>query len=215
MKENDARGVVHRCSSKMDVYRPTSDYSDLLKIVACYYEMYARAVDFTGPWIAKQRNGGIFIPPDREEMRAALGKERPTIHPLVRFAFVDAVIKFIQMSKGRQTLITPSPSSHHSAQFSEGTFEISAVTPQEAGGILAKNGCELYKINFFGATSPVFFHAQRFNCKAIKFIILRPKLGKLGTPSVVKWETLMFKQSIGYLVDHTDSHLNPSYSGRF
>ena len=199
----------------MDVYRPTSDYADLLKIVACYYEMYARAVDFIGPWIAKQRNAGIFISPDREEIRTALGKERPSIHPRARFAFIDAVIKFIERSKGRQTLITPSPSSHHSAQFPEGTFEICTATQAEMVGMTIRNGHELYKIDFSGSTAPVFFQAQRFNCKEIKFIILRPKLGKLGTPSAVKWEALMFKQSIGYLVDHTDSHLNPSYSGRF
>jgi len=204
-----------RCASKIDVYRPGGDYSDLLKIIACYYEMYARAVEFVGPWIAKQHGAGIFVCPEREQLRVALGKERPTIHPRVRSAFIDAVLKFLERSRGRSTLITPSPSSHHSAQFPEGTFEIRTVTAETAPEIQIKNGHELYQINFSASTQPVFFQAQRFNYKEIRFIILRPKLGKLGSPSAIKWETLLFKHPIGYLVDHTDSHINPSYSGRF
>jgi hypothetical protein len=63
---------------KLDAFRPINDYSDLIRIVACYYEMYSKAVEFVGPWIAKQR-GGTFLPPDRDQVKTFLGKDRKSV----------------------------------------------------------------------------------------------------------------------------------------
>jgi len=49
----------------------------------------------------------------------------------------------------------------------------------------------------------------------INFLILRPKLGKLGMPSTSKWEVLVYKKNHGYIIDHVDSHINPKFSGKF
>jgi hypothetical protein len=204
---NQLENEIH-WDAKVDAYRKVSDYTDLLKIIACYYEMYSRAVDFLGPWIAKQR-GMLFLSPDREQIRTALGKDRPAISIRAKSAFIEALIQFLDKTRGKKTLITPSPSSHHSAQFPNGSFEI--VEEKE----LSKNGKKVYAIRLAGADSPIYVDNLRLPIDQIKFLIIRPKLGKLGTANISKWEILFYKKNINYIIDHVDSNLNPRFSGIF
>lgn len=194
----------NRWNAKHDISRNTSDFSDLLKIITGYYEMYQRASNYLGPWISKQA-GMMFIPPDKETIKTALGKENPNISYRARTAFIDCLVKFVTDTKGRKALIHPNPSTHHSAQFPSGTFEITQIP----------NGSpkKLYKIDFAHASDSVYIENLMIPPEQVKFIILRPKLGKLGTASVSKWEVLLFKQNNGYLVEHVDSDKNPRYSG--
>lgn len=202
-------------NAKHDAFRSTTDFSDLLKIVACYYEMYSRAVTFLGPWIAKQQ-GNLFIPPDREDIKAALGKERAAMSFGARSAFIESVIQYVSRSRGSKTLITPNPSSHHSAQFPAGSFQISPVSAppilRDDRG-LRPTAAAVFQIDFFGASEPVFIENLRIPPDQIQFIIVRPKLGKLGTASANRWEVLLYKNAHAYLVDHVDSHLNPRWAG--
>ncbi len=202
-------------NSKLDVFRPDNNYSDLIKIVACYYEMYSKAVEYVGPWIAKQR-GMTFLSPDKVEIKDFLGKDRPQMSFRAKSCFVDGVIEFLNKHKGKKTLITPSPSSHHSAQFPKGTFEFSLMdAPVFNMARNANSTGKIYRIDFAGAEQPVFLENLRLQPNDIKFIILRPKLGKLGTPNILRWEVLLYKKPHGYLIDHTDSQLNPKWSGIF
>lgn len=205
-----------RWNAKHDVFRQTTEFTDLLKIVACYYEMYSRAAMFVGPWVAKQ-HGIAFLPPEREQIKAALGKERPAISLRARLSFIEAVITHLTVSRGRKTLITPDPSSHHSAQFPAGTFAISSVSTPVVlrdDRAIRKATKTVHKIEFAGAEAPVFVEDLRIPPDQINFVILRPKLGKLGTASTNKWEVLLFKKQIGYMVDHVDSTLNPRWAGK-
>jgi hypothetical protein len=179
--------------------------------------MYSRAVALCAPFIAR-RQGGIVIPPDREQIKAALGKERPVIAFRARSAFIDSLEKFMSVKKGGRALITPSPSTHHSAQFPEGTFEITECTsppPLRDPRGLRRPQQRLHQVQFHGAESPVWVEGLTLPPEAVKFIILRPKRGKLGTPSVNRWEILVFSSNPGYLIDHVDSDLNPKFSGIF
>jgi hypothetical protein len=200
---------------KLDAFRPINDYSDLIRIVACYYEMYSKAVEFVGPWIAKQR-GGTFLPPDRDQVKTFLGKERPPMSFRAKSCFIDSLIVFLRNNKGKKTLITPSPSSHHSAQFPRGTFEITLANEPifNASRRISINS-KVYRIEFEGADTPIYVENLKFNPNDIKFLILRPKLGKLGMPNILRWEILFYKKDHGYIIDHTDSHLNPKWSGIF
>lgn len=202
-------------NAKLDAYRPTTDYSDLVRIIASYYEMYSKASEFLGPWIAKQR-GMMFLPPDREQLRTALGKERPSISIRARTAFIEALILFLEKTRGNKTLITPSPSSHHSAQFPVGTFEI--VEEQKPITIKTDKGLKtitskVHRINILGAEQPLYVENLRIPPDQIRFIIVRPKLGKLGTPNISRWEVLLYKKNFNYIVNHVDSNLNPRFSG--
>lgn len=205
-------------NAKYDAFRPTTDFSDLLKIVASYYEMYNRAVTFLAPWIAKQRSANIFLPPDRDTLKESLGRERPQISFRARNCFVEALMDFTMKHKGAKTLINPNPASHHSAQFPHGTFEIKSVTTPlvlRDDKAIRSPAKTLHKIELAGANMPIYIENLTIPPDQIKFIIVRPKLGKLGTPSTSRWEVLVFKQSHGYLVDHVDSDLNPRWSGIF
>lgn len=210
MNEED----VVRWTVKHDAYRPLTDFTDLLRVVGAYYEQYAKASAYLGPWIAKQQGLSMFIPPDSDQLREALGRERAVMHPQARRAFINAVIKFMQETKGKKTLISPNPSSHHSAQFPVGTF---SITPCEGVELRDDRGprkpARLHKLEFTGALEPVYIENFNLTPDQVKFIILRPKLGKLGTASASRWEVLIYKKAHGYLVNHTDSVLSPRYAG--
>ena len=207
---------TNRWNAKLDVYRPVADFTDLLKIVACYYDMYNRASTFVGPWIAKQ-HGMMFLVPTKEQINDALGKDRPAISFRARSSFIESLIQFMVKTKGKKTLITPNPSTHHSAQFPTGTFSISKVTEKfpvlRDDRVIRKEAKTLHKIEFAGADEPVYVENLQLPPEQIQFIIVRPKLGKLGTASTSKWEVLLYKRGHGFLVDHVDSDLNPRYSG--
>lgn len=177
--------------------------------------MYNRAAAIIAPAISRQQ-GRPFIAPDREQIKAALGKERPTISHRARSAFLDGLARFFTQTRGKRALITPSPSTHHSAQFPAGTFEISLETAQvslrdDRGP--RRPARSLHKISFWGAEAPVYIENLQIPADQIKFVILRPKLGRLGMPSVTRWEILVSRQDIGWVVDHTDSDLNPKWAG--
>lgn len=206
-----------RWDAKHDVFRPQNDFSDLLKIVACYFEMYTKASSFLGPWIAKQ-HGMTFLIPDRERIKEALGKERPAISFKARSAFIESLVNFLIRTKGKKTLVTPNPSSHHSAQFPLGTFKISSV--QEKPKLrddksIRSEARTIHKIEFANASDPVYVENLSIAPDKVQFVIIRPKLGKLGTASTSRWEVLLYKNAYGYMVEHVDSFLNPRFSGVF
>jgi hypothetical protein len=211
MEEQD----VVRWTAKHDAFRETTDFSDLMIIVASYYEMYSKATSYIGPWISRQLGGTMFIPPDKEEIKRALGKERASISYRARNAFIDSLLKFLMQTKGKKTLIMPSPSSHHSAQFQGGTFNISQVSQPNLRDEQAvrKKAKTIHSIEFFGAAAPVYIENLSLPVDKINFVILRPKLGKLGTPSSNRWEVLLYSKPHSYLIDHVDSHLSPRYAG--
>lgn len=200
---------------RVDVFRPTISFSDVLRVVAANYEMYSRAYDFMGPWIAKQ-NGNAMLSPSKEIIVNAVGKPRSVISQGTYSKFVDSLFDFAIKSAGRKALITPNPTTHHSAQFATGAFKISKcdkeVTLRDDKNIRRKPKT-LYELNVFGADAPLYIENLGIDPDKIKFVILRPKLGRLGTASVTRWEALLFTSKIDYLINHTDSDYNPRYSG--
>lgn len=204
-----------RWSGRTDFFRPTTGFADLMKIVACNYELYSKAYTFVGPWIAKQ-TATNFMAPDKDEIRAGVGKPRPCISDSTYSRFVDAVFDFTLKSKGMKALILPNPTTHHSAQFPAGTFTITQVTEpvtlRDDRGI-RRPVRTIHAIEFFGADGPVYVENIPVQPSHVKYIIIRPKLGKLGTPSVNKWEILFFKNQHAYMIEHVDSNLNPRWAG--
>lgn len=203
-------------SARCDAYRPTTYFTDLMTIVASYYDMYNKAYNFLGPWIARQSKTASF-PPDKEEIKSSIGKVRSVISFTAHSKFVDALFNFVLHSKGKRALINPTPTTHHSAQFPAGTFSITEVSTDtrliddKAARRPAKT---LHALELFGADQPLFIENLPIKPEQIRFIIVRPKLGKLGTPSVKRWEVLLYRQSHSYLLDHVDCNLNPRWAGK-
>jgi hypothetical protein len=189
-----------RWAARLDAKKASGDYGDLLRVVASYYEMYGRGYQFLSPWINRNRDATMVIPPDKDTMSNALGKPRANIHHIARRNFVDALYNFACQSKGKKQLINPDPATHHSAQFPAGSFSIRHVGKES-------------HIDLFGCSEPLIVSGLQLPLDSISFIIVRPKLGKLGTASVTRWEVLFYRTPHGYLIDHVDSTLNPRWAG--
>lgn len=188
-------------AARLDARKASGDYSDVLRAVASYYEMYDRGYRFLGPWINRSRDATMVIPPDKETIASAIGRPRANIHGIAHKSFVDALYNFACQSKGKRQLINPDLTTHHSAQFPAGTFSLEA------------DGGYLTKVNLFGCSESLIVEGLKLSRESVSFIIVRPKLGKLGTPSATNWEILFYKSPHGYLIDHVDSNLNPRWSG--
>jgi hypothetical protein len=67
-------------------------------------------------------------------------------------------------------------------------------------------------LHISGIEVPLILRGLR-NQDEVKFIIVRPRLSKLGTASASSWEVLFYRTNPGYIVDWVDTQLNPRYAG--
>jgi hypothetical protein len=67
-------------------------------------------------------------------------------------------------------------------------------------------------ISIGGIATPIVVRGLR-QPDEVKFIIVRPKLSKLGTASATNWEVLFYRTNMGYIPDWVDTTINPRYSG--
>lgn len=210
-----------RWVARLDALRPLDKHSfdDLARIVASYYEMYSRVAAFVGPWNAKQVGTTFpYQPPEREQLRQVLGRPRPWISERAHTALIEATINFCQKSRGLRQLITPNPVTHHSAQFARSAFSARVTSDTmnfyRAPGTRAPEVVRnCWELQLTGAAAPIYLENVPLRPEDVGFIILRPRLGKLGTPNLSRWEVLLFRQPLGYLIEHVDSELNPRYCG--
>lgn len=188
-----------RWAARCDARSGSGDYSEFLRVVACSYEMYDKGYRILSPWINRTRDASLAIPPDKSTLAQAT-KPRSAIHHTVHTSFVDALYNFAVQSKGKRQMINPDPATHHSAQFVKGTFTLKQVN-------------HLTQVHLHGCSAPLIVSGLQLPLESVNFIIVRPKLGKLGTASATNWEVLFYKQSPGFLIDHVDSNLNPRWAG--
>lgn len=210
-----------RWAARLDAFRPIDEHSfdDLGRIVATYYEMYRCVNAFLGPWNAKQVGSTFpYQAPEREQLRQAIGKPRQWISDRAHSALIEATINFCTKTKGKRQLITPNPVTHHSAQFAASAFSIrhgdDKIKLYRPHGTKAPEQVKnVYAIELFGTGSPIYVENLSLKPEDIGFIIVRPRLGKLGTPNLSRWEVLLYRQPHGYLIEHVDSEINPRYCG--
>lgn len=189
-----------RWAARCDARTESGDYNDFLRAVASSYEMYDKGYRILSPWISRSRDATLAIPPDKQTLANAT-KPRSNVSHLVHTSFVDALYDFALQSKGKRQMINPDPATHHSAQFVKGTFRLEA------------NGGYETHVYLHGCSEPLIVSGLQLSRESVSFIIVRPKLGKLGTASATNWEVLFFKQSLGFQIDHADSNLNPRWAG--
>lgn len=190
-----------RWFARLDAKRPgsTTDYSDLLPLVASHLRLHVSAEQFLGPYNARQRASNFpYRVPDRETLRQLI--KPGGVNEFTYSAFISGLLKFCEQHKGQRALPLPHPSTVHSIQLPLPAFELK---DDGAGGTIVK---------IIGVEEPLVVRGLRTPGE-VKFIIVRPKLSKLGTASATNWEVLFFKQPLGYLPEWVDSNLNPKYSG--
>jgi hypothetical protein len=190
-----------RWVARLNVARPQTDYTDLLQLVSQHYRVYASAESFLGPYNARARNAKMYWPPSRDELKAAV--KQHGMNDFSYLALISNLIKFCERTKGMRALPTPHPSTVHSIQVPEPAFTLRSNTTCSKMGTheLTLSGVE-----------PVFLSGVR-NPDQVKFVILRPKLSRLGTPSAKEWEVMLFNQNHGYIPNWTDSTLNTKWVG--
>ena len=195
--------TLPRWNVRLNAGRPVTEpgFHDLIPLVAHHYKMHAQAVEFLGPYNAKQRGHNLpYMAPSKDQLRSAIRQGH--VNDFSYAAFIAGLERFCQTSKGLRALPTPHPSVIHSLQLPLPAFEL------HGGG----TGDTMIKL--IGVEVPLVVKGLRQPAD-VKFIIVRPRLSKLGTASAKDWEVLFFNQGMGYIPDWADTHLNPRYSGIF
>jgi hypothetical protein len=201
-------------AERRDLFRQQPDLDDLGHLVASTYYMYVDGEKFLSPWNAKANNAKtIYYPPSKEDLENAI--PRRSINEISRNAFIMGLIRFCKDHKGMKQLPTPHPSTHHSIHYPGSSFSIRRVPEEVTLFGLARPIKNSVEITLAGVQAPIFVTGLKINPDSVKYLIVRPKLSKLGTASGKYWEILFFQRNMGYIVDHTDSSMNPRYSGKF
>lgn len=195
--------TLPRWAVRLDAARPSEEpgFSDLIPLVGHHYKLHTQAVEFLGPYNAKQRGPNrTYLAPSRDQLRAAIRQGH--VNDFTYSAFIASLERFCQHTKGARALPTPHPSVIHSIQLPLPAFELK---PGPGGDTI---------IQLIGVEVPLLVKGLRAPGE-VKFIIVRPKLSKLGTASARNWEVLFFNQNHGYIPDWADTQLNPRFSGIF
>jgi len=190
-----------RWNVRLNVTRAFADYGDLLSIVGQHFRTFQQIEAFLGPYNARQRGLKFYTPPTREQLRAVC--KQGGMNDVTYFALLGSVIRFCENTKGTRALPTPHPSTVHSIQLPEPAFELTRSSQNAT--------MSTHELRVPGA-EPVYLSGVR-SPEAVKFVILRPKLSKLGTPSPNDWEALLFNQNHGYIANWVDTSINPRWSG--
>ena len=191
-------------AARLNASRPVDNpgFTDLLTLLKHHYNLHAQAEAFLGPYNARQRAKGekfLYSAPTNDELKAAIKKGG--VNTLTYLAFISSLVKFCEMSKGLRALPTPHPSVVHSIQLPLQAF---IITPEKDG---------VCKVDVAGIETPLFVKGL-MHPEQIKFIIVRPKLSKLGTASATNWEILFFRNNFGYIPEWVDSNINPRWAGK-
>lgn len=205
-------------AQRSDVFRTKNvrTFNDILGIIDGTYRVYTRLYETIGPWNAKQASSNFpYMPPTREFIQEMVKRKPNVLSDFIFNSMISSTIKFCETHKGKRQLITPHPSSHHSAHFPEGTFSVKRITSNFPE--LSKTNNLHFKptnmgvITLEGIKEPIY--VENIKERKFRYLIVRPKLGKLGTANVDNWEVLLFTKNYGFNLDHCDSNLNPRYSG--
>ena len=189
-----------RWSVRLDAVREHG-FSDLIPLVNQHYRAHEAAEKFLGPYNARQRNSTmLYRAPDKETLQQLI--PQGGMNTFSYTAYINAIIRFCEHTKGTRGLPAPHPSSIHSIQLPLPAFQLESA----GGGDM--------NVGIIGIAEPVKVKGLRLPDE-IKFIIVRPKLSQLGTASAKNWEVLFYRQALGYIPDWADSQLNPRYSGKF
>lgn len=190
-----------RWNVRLNISRQFAEYNDLMKIVGVHFAVHQDLESFLGPYNARQRSQKIYRAPTRDELKLAVRQR--SMNDISYNALLNATIRFCEQTHGLRALPTPHPSVIHSIQLPQPAFLIDK----------APAGCKIgtHQLLISGA-EPVYLPNLRNNFVP-KFSIIRPRLSKLGTPSVKDWEVLLFDHNYGYIPNWVDSTINPRFAG--
>lgn len=193
-------GNLPRWSVRLDASRRAgaTDFHDLDVMVAHHFRVHQSIDQFIGPYNARQRNSGnTYRSPDRETLKQLV--KQGGMNDFSYSSMLGGVIRFCDEHKGQRSLPAPHPSTIHSIQLPQQAFELRTYGQET-------------EIHIIGIDEPLVVKGLR-DPETVKFLIVRPKLSKLGTASAKNWEVLFYRTPLGFIPEWADSQLNPRYSG--
>jgi hypothetical protein len=192
--------TLPRWAVRLDASRPADNpgFSDLIPLITHHYKLHEKAVEFLGPYNARQRSNSHYTPPERETLRQLI--KQGGVNDFTYAAFLNSLVRFCETTKGMRALPTPHPSVIHSIQLPLPAFSLQSE----------RNGDTI--VSVMGVETPILVKGLR-QPDEVKFIIVRPRLSKLGTASANNWEVLFYRTNLGYIPEWADTSLNPRYSG--
>jgi hypothetical protein len=180
---------------RLNIYRDDNDYGDLLTMIKYHFDVFCQAEKFLGPYNARQRSQKYYIPPTKEALKEAI--RRGGMNDFSYNFFIGSLILFCEKTNGMRALPYPHPCLIYSLQLHKTVFTLEK---------LEKNEYEI-KIPY---CNPIKIKNIR-NSDKIKFIIVRPRVGKSGTPSTTDWEILLFNKTITYIPNWVDNNMNVNW----
>jgi hypothetical protein len=200
---------------RTDIIRITSDYEDLSKALFSTFNTYQTLERKIAPYVAKNVNAGFPPGISREWIKENVSTGAG-MHPVMYIRMCECIETFFRESKGMKRLPYPHIVSHRSVHYGEGLFSIKPVLDIEPYLERTKSRVRKYAVNTVheveidGLDT---LYIENLRGTGFKYLMLRPKLGKTGMPSVKNWEALLLKNNPGYLIDHIDTDKNPRYNG--
>ncbi len=192
--------LLPRWSVRLDAERKHG-FGDILPVVANHFRAYESLSNFLGPYNARQRSSTMpYASPSKELLEQMV--KRGNMNYFSYSAMIQNAIKFCETTKGNRALPYAHPTTIHSIQLPLAAFELKKGVGDET------------LVYISGVDEPMSVKGLR-NPAEINFVIVRPKLGSLGSSSTTRWEILFFKNAFGYIPEWVDSSANPRHVGKF
>lgn len=192
--------TLPRWNVRLDAFSEDG-FNSLSNLVYHHFKVYECLEKFLGPYNARQRASSFpYKPPSKEQLESAVKTGHMNYFSYTNL--INNTIRFCEINKGMKCLPAPHPTTIHSIQLGQPAFEITD----------GENGDKIISIAGLNETITV---KKLLAPQDFKFIIIRPRLSKLGTPSANNWEVLFFKAPFGYIVEWCDSNVNPRWAGTY
>jgi hypothetical protein len=192
-------------------------FHDYERLVLSTYDYYRRVHQIVAPYNSRQNGADTYIPPSRDLFMNNMKVPSDINQHNLLSRMISATIDFYTKNQGKKQLVEPHPSILHSVQFQEKDFKLTKLynfawlVPKLNKRLGNVKSLAVLEILNHGKVTPIYF--ENLPDAQYKYLILRPKMGKTGVPVVRYWEALFFKKSFTYLINHTDSLINPRYAG--
>lgn len=201
---------------RIDALRPPShSWEDAYSAVTGTFLMHKLIFEALSPYNSKQLgNNKPYVPPSLDYLKMVVKRKPKAMSQITFDNMLFAVRRFAEEHKTNKQLAYPDPVTLHSAHFPEGTFSISEIRVEEwlkIVGVRPYLPSSVHKFSFTCIDQPIY--AENYRPDNHKYIILRPKLSKLGVPMLANWEMLFFKKNHGFFLDRVDAEINPRYAG--
>jgi len=203
--------------ARLNAFRPKGElYDDVSIAIRAYLNFYSRIEKVIAPYNSRNSSSHLpYVPMSRQQLIDIIGQRNlpKNLNEITVNDMINSSIKFCERYKGKRQLPAPHHSTHHSLQFRDNQFlieEFNIDEWQKMSGTQEFKISNVYQIILEGFKP---FFIENFKPQQYKYLILRQKLSKTGVPSTDKWEVLLFKNNMNYVIDWVDAELNTRYVG--